>query len=315
MSSDWEQQINPEPYDAGRFQAERLCALPMPVLIRALERAWQDRAELGSKPFRRAERTHLDGFISRLVEEIRRRAGDEMTWEAIVSGQYSGPGAGAGPNSDPEADVEPAPAGGGVLPVDELALIERFVVPEESGPPREVPTPVGPLHENPTPIPDYLLQAWKEPRRELTRPFPNPQLGTAGPAVPDHLFERWIEDSKEMNRPRAVPPPGEEAAPALPDFLLEPWEETAKARLAPGTRPAVSLPVLPDLLLQLWDETPRPRPAPDLNPEEPSPGSGFILHIEEEPQPEGLFVFLRGVLSFVRGLFDKPSPRYEQWEE
>jgi hypothetical protein len=313
VSSDWEQQINPEPYDAGRFQAERLCALPMPVLIRALERAWQDRAELRSKPFRRAERAHLDGFISRLVEEIRRRAGDEMTWEAIVSGQYSGPG--ADPHSDPEADVEPGPAGGGVLPVDEFTLIERFVVPEESDRPCEVPTPVRPLHETPTPIPDYLLQAWKEPRRNPTRPFPNPQLRTAGPPVPDHLFERWIEDSKEMNRPRAAPPPGEGAAPALPEFLLEPWEETAKARPAPGARPAVSIPVLPDLLLQPWDETPRPRPAPDPNPDEPSPDTGFILHVEEEPQPEGLFVFLRGVLSFVRSLFDKPSPHYEQWEE
>ena len=76
---DWEREIEPGPFEDGRYQADWLCNRSTNTVRNALEQATESRWRLRTRLFSRSKRTFLDGFIGRLEEELSRRSQSGVT--------------------------------------------------------------------------------------------------------------------------------------------------------------------------------------------------------------------------------------------
>lgn len=71
------------PYKDGRYQAERISTRSTEALAWSLEKARRSRSRLTTRLFKPEKRAFLEGFVSRLEEELKRREqGDEATAES-----------------------------------------------------------------------------------------------------------------------------------------------------------------------------------------------------------------------------------------
>ncbi|MFO0953409.1 MAG: hypothetical protein U0835_20120 [Isosphaeraceae bacterium] len=315
---DWESQINPKPYDAGRFQAERLRRLDTPSLMRELERARRARADL--RLFQRKDRLFLNGFIASVQKELKERVAIEGVWDDRIEEL---PAALPAPYVDPE-DVDPDA---------EIEPVLRLRVPEETEPDLAPPSSgFVPPPEESEPIPDFLLQPFEDkggtPAARIAA-LPELPDEPTGEELPGFLFEGYVEDRPE--KPRTVigrkPLPGRNdddesgPAPEFPEFLLRPVKEDAGPRSRQAAPPSGAERTLPEILLTPPVEPRGNRPKRTQTaaaaPEKPlSTADAFVLRVENPPERVGLFGSVAWAWRCVRDYIDSVQPpgKIDEWE-